>query len=451
MHSKITVSLTATLVAALALTSCQTTDTGGGASILSVPEKTASYGYMTPTGLVLAQTKENTRSYMDVVGKECAKHIKSQGGLMRKFKDYKQCQPGVRYHPSMQQACQRAAQHKAQRQQKDAVCQAAVDQYEKQPVILRAAAPGMTADFVHTMPALNSSYFNPETKTAALKFYDRAELHATQCFILTDQLHRPIPVRDADHPGANGDRYLFAAPFLTEKSKMLAASNSLKTREHEQTSLQAQLIKAETKLTQSGAFENGSCVRPKQAVVPPKPRGYSAEQIYFQANGGCTDMLFRRFGQNDTLNAFTRLSWDQQLLHWKQWANRPAQKDNCAINLASQAETSFTKIGCSLVFKNEFLPACIQDMYQSCMVKAKNRCAGPVQSWERRVRDIKAAPREQLAQCQQAVAEINQLSRQLSIADNQVVQARRASYAANKNQTAPQRLSLSDSLCKQNY
>ena len=204
----------------------------------------------------------------------------------------------------------------------------------------------MTADFVQNMPIVTTAPFNQNAKKLTIPFQANSGLKNASCFMLTDAFNRPVAVRDASHQ----ERFLFSAPFLTEKSKLTAATQAQHSVESNHASLSAQMEKAKTKLVGSGAFSNGQCVKPAQAPIPPKPQGYDRNQIYTQANGGCTDMLIRRFGQNDALNAFTRLSWDQKLLDWKRWSNNPAQKDSCAVNLISQAETSFTKIGCSLFF-----------------------------------------------------------------------------------------------------
>ena len=443
----------AMLAMSVGLLSCESVETTEGRSSadatnkLVVPDQPPEYGYMTPSGLVIHKNDENTADYESFVGAECIKHLKAKDGFIRRVKDQQPCQANIRYHPNMIRICQQKAIKIRERQQKDQECQQRVQAYNNQGLWLRAAGAGMTADFASNMLVVSSASFNKSTKKLTMTFQANPQAQNASCFVLTDAFNKPVPVRDKSYK----ERFMFTAPFLTEKSRVSAASQAQHSVESTHASLTSQLDKAKAKLIRSGAFKNGQCVKPAQDPIPPKPKGYSANEVYAQANGGCTDMLIRRFGQNDTLNAFTRLSWDQRLLDWKRWSNNRSTQDECGKNLMSQAETSITKIGCSLFFKDELLPACIQESYNTCMRVAKRRCAGPIQSWERQVRRIKNAPDEKQQACYEAAREIVALSEKLDVTNRQVSEARRVSYQAQSNQTTAQRISLNDAQCTSAY
>ncbi len=440
----------AMLTMSVGLLSCESVETTNGgrssataSDTLVVPATRSEYGYMTPSGLVIHENDENTTDYESFVGAECIKHLKAKDGFIRRVKDQQPCQANIRYHPNMIRICQQKAIKIRERQQKDQECQQRVQAYNNQGLWLRTASAGMTADFASSMLVVSSASFNKSTKKLIMTFQANPQAQNISCFVLTDAFNKPVPVRDKSYK----ERFMFTAPFLTEKSRVSAASQAQRSVESSHASLTSQLENAKTKLLRSGVFKDGQCVKPAQEPIPPKPQGYDRNQIYIQANGGCTDMLIRRFGQNDTLNAFTRLSWDQQLLDWKRWSNNRNAQDACGKNLMSQAETSITKIGCSLFFKNELLPACIQESYNTCMSIAKRRCAGPIQSWERQVRRIKNAPDEKQQACYEAARELVALSEKLDVTNRQVTQARRISYQAQSNQTAARRISLNDAQC----
>jgi len=231
------------------------------------------------------------------------------------------------------------------------------------------------------------------------------------------------------------------ATAFTEKSRLLAAKDVQNSLEAQVNETRAKLQREEKSLVSNRAFENGSCVQPAKRKIPPKPKGMSYSQIEYQANGGCTDLIMRRFDGGDAVRAYTRLSWDDKLRDWRKWSSNTSAQNSCSKNLIDQFDTS----------EKQLLPACIQDLYQTCVSKARSRCAGPVQYWEREVSAIKAEPIEAMRACRSSITNAKAYSSQLSELELQLSAATDVTNRRLSQRSAPQRMDLAAATCTNPY
>lgn len=410
---------------------------------LAQSDVNGSYGYMTRTGLVIHRNQDTQISYERYMGDACLKQLASINSLMRRISDSRCTATGLQT-PQMRQICAQSEREYATRQRADQVCLAKRDAYAEQTLTLKAMRPGMTADFARLGQPIAQARFSAIEANAILPFNQIPSSQAARCYTLSDESGKTIPVRGA----AYEDRYSFALPFVEEGGRLQETQQQIARLTQEIETLTQGMARQEQALLRNAAFEGGVCTRPAERSIPPRPDSMDRQELEYQINGGCTDLMMRRFSGNDVTNAFTRLSWDERIFQWRRWSDDPSTQHSCSKNLISQLDTSITEVGCSLFFKDQVLPACIQNMYQQCRAIAQSSCTRDISRWSSTVSRIRREPAQALETCQQTVSELRTNNERLPQLQEALIQARAAFHTAQARRIETERISLEQARCQ---
>jgi len=274
---------------------------------LAHSDVSGSYGYMTRAGLIIHRNQDTHISYESYMGDACLKQLASINSLMRKISDSRCTAAGLQT-PQMRQICAQSEREYAARQRTDQVCLAKRDAYSEQVLTLKAMRPGMTVDFARLGHPIAQARFSSTEANAVLPFNQIPASQAASCYTLSDEQGAMIPIRNTSYE----DRYSFALPFVEEGDRLQEVQQQIASLTQEIETLTQQVASQEQALVRNAAYRGGVCTRPQERSIPPRPEGMSRAELEHQINGGCTDLMMRRFSGNDVTNAFTRLSWDER-------------------------------------------------------------------------------------------------------------------------------------------
>ena len=171
------------------------------------------------------------------------------------------------------------------------------------------------------------------------------------------------------------------------------------------------LAAAQRGLTQSPAWQNGSCIRPAMRKLPPQPKGLSQEEVEFQSIGSCVDLAVRRQGENDFAQALFAVRQEKLLVYAAEWNKRP--QEACAVEIGqSQIEDFFARAVCG-AFGREAYSGCIMKNLQKCVQTVADRCNAPLAVWRQNVEAIQNEPDVMLQQCQSNISLIAEAERRI--------------------------------------
>ena len=302
----------------------------------------------------------------------------------------------------------------------------------------------MSADFARLGQTAGTMRFSATEPVAALEYNQIAAVGASTCFALKDERGALVPVRDSSHE----DRYTFGLPYFTERGSLLAAQQNISALSQKMENLEQQIVTGERSLRRNAAYSDETCVAPKQRALPPRPQSLSAKELEFQVNGGCTELMMRRFSGSDVTNAFIRLSWDDRLINWRRWSDDRSRQNSCSKNLISQMDTAIAQIGCSMFFKDQVLPACIQSMYKQCRGIAESSCTSETQRWSRTVARIRQAPVRALETCQNSVRSLAENRREIERLRYALMRANTELQTLSAEKIVSERISLEEAQCR---
>lgn len=175
--------------------------------------------------------------------------------------------------------------------------------------------------------------------------------------------------------------------------------------------LKNRMAAAKQSLSQSPAWQNGSCIRPGMRNLPPQPKGLSQQEVEFQSVGSCLDLAVRRQGKNDLVQALVAVRQEKLLEYAVKW--NEGHQEPCAVAVGqSQVDDFMARAVCG-AFGREAYSGCIMKNLQKCIQTVADRCNAPLAVWRLNVEAIQNEPDVLLQQCQSNINLIEEAERRI--------------------------------------
>ncbi|MCL4678071.1 MAG: hypothetical protein KJ017_05680 [Alphaproteobacteria bacterium] len=168
---------------------------------------------------------------------------------------------------------------------------------------------------------------------------------------------------------------------------------------------------AKRSLSQSPAWQNGSCIRPAMRSLPPQPKSLSQNEIEFQAVGFCMDTAMRRQSANDLMQALVAVRKEKLLDIGTRWRNSPQQQ--CALSVSPPQMNDFVARAVCGAFGREAYSDCVMKTIYKCVETVAASCEAPLAAWKQNVEAIQNEPDVLLQQCQSNISLIEEAERRI--------------------------------------
>ena len=414
--------------------------------ISASPSKSNDTGYITKTGLVINWNNRTGIFYDEFMGEQCLKILRRMGNPLHEAIRYSECNPQYKNDYRYAAFCQQASREVQQLKANEQHCLQKRQVFQNQKIYVRTVKQPRDIAFPKAGSIVASGALSQKDKSTSIYIAPQAEIAKASCLYLTNEQNEKVPVRGADH----AERYLFSMPHMIEASHLKVTEDAIKQAQLKIYELRNKVDQAQAYFKEARAYADGQCQMPAQRTIPPKPAGMSEEELQFQVESSCIDLLVRRFPDDRVENALFAINRDNQIEQWVRWSTLGRKNQaQCAKNSLSQAETMIPKIVCG-VFGGDISNICIQQLYDQCVISAESRCNGPVQAWERKRRKIIAEPREIMSDCQARGSHMKQHMALLRQAHIELNTARdRLRQLKSKNPVpVTDRVSLEEAVCK---
>lgn len=171
------------------------------------------------------------------------------------------------------------------------------------------------------------------------------------------------------------------------------------------------LAAAQRGLSQSPAWQNGSCIRPAMRSLPPQPKGLSQKDVELQSIGSCLDLAVRRQSRNDLMQALIAVRQEKLLEYAVKW--NEGHQEPCSVAVGQTQVEDFTARAICGVFGREAYSGCIITNLKKCIQTVADRCNAPLAVWRQNVEAIQNEPDVLFQQCQSNISLIEEAERRI--------------------------------------